>query len=222
MKSWLCLVSLIVAIPGLTAAQTRVRGMLETRDYEVDVDTVRFFWGTIPDQVFYPDWGGPPGVTDSVTFVLPGFPPNLELYYQVDGGNVPPETIFSIVPDSWYLLPVPTTSQPRVKFRELSGIEERTGGPVLRSVACMPNPFVNHTVVRCCADASVRVSGAVYDACGNLVRVLRPAAASQTVMMFVWDGCGHSGRELPAGIYICRLRSGPISSSLRLVKLTGR
>jgi hypothetical protein len=179
--------------------------VVQTRDYALGVDTVRFVWEVLPDQVFYPDsFGGPAGTTDSAVFTIPflWFPPAVRVHYRVDGGPTRSDTIDGIVQDSWYVLPAGGGREPLVRFGRVHGVEEGTGGEVAQ-VRCRPNPF----------STSVTLQGpgpaAVYDGAGRLVRALPGDGA------VVWDGRDSRGRPVRPGVYLFRLGSARV----RLVKL---
>lgn len=219
MKWALALIVLLAAAPA--PAQDIILGVLETGDFTIAVDITTFFWGIRPDAVFEtPGWGGNPGTTDTFEFELlaPAFPPNVWIDYHRGGMAMARETIFDLVQDSWYNLPKTGKAPTRVKFLPQPGIEEGSTLRARRSVLrASPNPFRTRSALRYAPldnrQSEIGNSLGIYDACGNLVRVLAGSGP------LLWDGRDRTGRELKAGVYVCKVRSGTAGAVLRLVKL---
>jgi len=82
-----------------------------------------------------------------------------------------------------------------------------------------PNPFNSSTVIPFAVDRDGYTELAVYDLLGQRVRNLvreRVEAGDHTVL---WDGCGHDGKPLASGVYLCRLQSGPVVALSKLLLL---
>ncbi|UCG42209.1 MAG: hypothetical protein JSU73_10060 [candidate division WOR-3 bacterium] len=209
-----CLIGLAVTA---SAEEVTVLGVLNTSDYQVSVDTVKFIYGTAPNWKFNTAWGGDPGTVDSIEFEVLKFPRNVALYYQINEAGRYADTLFGMLEDTWYELDVSFDAQPKVKFVDISGISE-SGTRVLGRVCCLPNPFRSAVSILPADTPGPGVRALVYDACGNVVRVLtredRPG--------FVWDGQDANGRQVADGVYLCQVSSGRSAATVRLVKLTGR
>jgi len=82
-----------------------------------------------------------------------------------------------------------------------------------------PNPFSTSTRVRYTIPAKGHVVLSIYDSSGRLVNQLdsgMTAAGSHTV---TWTGRDTSGRELPSGIYFCRLQAGDATATRKMTLL---
>ena len=80
-----------------------------------------------------------------------------------------------------------------------------------------PNPFRTHTQLffdlANAGDARVRV----FDAAGRLVRVLGSGDMDRGPQVLAWDGRDSAGRSVAAGVYYCRLESGGMERTSKLV-----
>jgi hypothetical protein len=213
---WLpVLVVLLVAAPA--SAQDVILGVLETGDFTITIDTTTFFWGVRPDAQFEtPGWGGSAGTTDTFEFELldTTFPPHVWIDYHRGGTAMARETIIGLIPDSWYELPRFDKAPTRIKFLRQPGIEEgSTPGARRYALRASPNPFRTRSAIRLSSSILQPSALCVYDACGNLVRIL---AGPEPLF---WDGRDETGRELEAGVYVCRVRADASAPTLRLVKL---
>ena len=68
-----------------------------------------------------------------------------------------------------------------------------------------PNPFGSTTTIRFTLPEAGRVHLAVYDVTGRRVRTLVNRRFDDPSGSAVWDGCDDRGREVPSGVYFCRL-----------------
>jgi hypothetical protein len=89
-------------------------------------------------------------------------------------------------------------------------------GTTLMSV--LPNPFNPSTVIRYRVAASgEHVTIVVFDVTGRRVRTLidghRPAGESSVT----WDGRDQAGQPLASGVYFCRLRSGGVTQTRKML-----
>jgi hypothetical protein len=91
--------------------------------------------------------------------------------------------------------------------------------------AARPNPVslaggsaarANATIVRFALPHETRVSLAVYDASGRLVRVLAQGIYAAGENSAAWDGRDQAGQPVAAGSYFCRLSAGDAHSSQTL------
>lgn len=83
--------------------------------------------------------------------------------------------------------------------------------------AIYPNPFNPRTTI----DFEVAEAGmlglSVYDLQGRLVTVLAQGHRSPGVYRAAWDGCDATGREVPAGLYFCRLVVGQDVQTMKMI-----
>jgi hypothetical protein len=82
-----------------------------------------------------------------------------------------------------------------------------------------PNPFVKSTMITFNLAERSRVSIAIFDLQGKLIRTLADALLDRGESTVTWDGCNESGSEVAAGTYVCRLSaSDGVYVTRRLVK----
>jgi hypothetical protein len=108
---------------------------------------------------------------------------------------------------------------PRRVFTYLVGVSEnRLGlGSEVRLLGPVPNPFARTTRLRLALPEAARVSVAVYDASGQLVRVLSDCVLPSGVRDLAWDGRDATGRPAPSGLYFCRLTAGDYRATCKLL-----
>jgi hypothetical protein len=92
---------------------------------------------------------------------------------------------------------------------------EAPAAPGFASVS--PNPFNPTTVIRYRAAAGARVTIAIFDVAGRRVRSLVDVAAAGGEATVTWDGHDDAGRAAASGVYFCRLQTGPVSQTRKLV-----
>ena len=102
----------------------------------------------------------------------------------------------------------------------LSGTRETPPSPVgpgFGLEAARPNPVAGHTVIRYSLPRAADVRVEVFDVSGRSVATLvsgTQPAGSQSVS---WNRTDASGARVPAGIYVCRLKSGECRLARKLV-----
>jgi len=79
-----------------------------------------------------------------------------------------------------------------------------------------PSPFSSRTGISFALDRSGQVRLAVYDAAGQLVRVLASGSFPAGPARLVWDGCDGQGRRLSPGVYFCRLSTASFVATRKL------
>ena len=83
-----------------------------------------------------------------------------------------------------------------------------------------PNPFNPVTVIRFSLPEPAQVSLSIYDLQGRLVRVLlKPGRTEAGVHSTAWDGTNDSGKQVPSGIYFCRLTAGNYKQTKKILAL---
>lgn len=106
---------------------------------------------------------------------------------------------------------------------ELAGINRPTALP--RQAALLqnePNPFNPATVIYFdIPDGSdgLRVKLEIHDLRGRSVRLLRDSSAQPGRHAVFWDGRDDNGREVPSGVYFCRLTAGERVQTRKMVLL---
>ncbi len=84
---------------------------------------------------------------------------------------------------------------------------------------CYPNPFNPETRIAFSVPARQRVSLAIYDVAGRLVRVLADDVVDPGNQFVVWDGRSGSGAATASGVYFCRFESGGTKVGAKLLLL---
>jgi len=82
-----------------------------------------------------------------------------------------------------------------------------------------PNPFNPTTTIRYGLPNTQRVTLAVYDLQGQLVRMLVNDTQQAFEYQAVWDGRNDSGEAVSSGVYVYRLTAGEFSESRKMVLL---
>lgn len=88
------------------------------------------------------------------------------------------------------------------------------------TASAYPNPFRTRTTISYELAAPGRVSLRIYNAAGQLVRMIGDAPGERGVNHARWDGRNDAGRELANGVYLCRLTTadGSIRRKLLIVR----
>jgi hypothetical protein len=74
--------------------------------------------------------------------------------------------------------------------------------------AARPNPFGARTLIRYAIPKDEWVSLQLFASSGRIVRTLSNEKQPTGLYYAVWDGRGDDGRQLPCGVYLCRLEAG--------------
>jgi hypothetical protein len=82
-----------------------------------------------------------------------------------------------------------------------------------------PNPFNEATAIRFAVPVAGRVSLAIYDITGQRVRELVDGFVEAGVATSGWDGRDEQKRPLASGVYLCRLSTGKVVQTRKLVLL---
>jgi hypothetical protein len=99
------------------------------------------------------------------------------------------------------------------------------GGALLLLHPGVPNPFQGSTLIRYESEDASEATLTIFDAAGREVRAwnglrggggLGDGPGGRTLH---WDGRDASGRAVPAGVYVCELRSGAHTARQKLMRL---
>jgi hypothetical protein len=82
-----------------------------------------------------------------------------------------------------------------------------------------PNPFNPETTIRFHTPRAGTVSLCVYNVSGQLVRELSDGYREAGSHEVRWDGQDHSGKKVVSGTYLCRMRAGHVSKTIKMVLL---
>ncbi len=79
-----------------------------------------------------------------------------------------------------------------------------------------PNPFNPETRIEYSLEHKGRVSVDVFDGLGRKIRTLESGVLGAGVHEAVWNGRDDSGRPVPSGVYVCRVRAGAFATSRKM------
>ena len=103
---------------------------------------------------------------------------------------------------------------------ECPGVEEgmrpSSNPKVYRLSQNSPNPFDQTTGISFELPASSYVSVRIYDMTGRVVRTLTEAPAEAGVHSLAWDGKNDNAKEVPSGIYFCKLTAGSFNAAKKM------
>jgi hypothetical protein len=90
--------------------------------------------------------------------------------------------------------------------------------PILRvHLGAAPNPALSRVSISYAVPTGGPVELGIYDLSGRLVRTLVRGRAAAGVSHANWDRTDNSGREVAAGVYVCKLAAGEKTQSRKLV-----
>jgi hypothetical protein len=82
-----------------------------------------------------------------------------------------------------------------------------------------PNPSNSHVTFTYELPADLATNLAVYNLLGQEIKTLKKGCERAGIHSVVWDGTDSQGREIPSGIYFCRLLVGDRISSQKIVRI---
>ncbi|HNX01639.1 MAG TPA: FlgD immunoglobulin-like domain containing protein, partial [Candidatus Cloacimonadota bacterium] len=92
--------------------------------------------------------------------------------------------------------------------------------PVLSSLTGnYPNPFLSSTSIRYEMKNDAKVSLAIYNIKGQLVRVLENGMKTTGSHNVVWDGTDKNGNKLASGVYIVQFNTGNVKQSQKVIMM---
>ncbi len=80
-----------------------------------------------------------------------------------------------------------------------------------------PNPFNPQTEIRYALPAPVHMSLIIYNINGEKVRTLKQGREDTGEHRVKWRGMDQHGKQVPSGIYICRMRAGEVQKTIRMM-----
>ncbi len=87
------------------------------------------------------------------------------------------------------------------------------------ALSVYPNPFRRAAQIKFIAGHSAKSAELkIFDVSGRVVKQFNHLTI-QPFNQITWDGSDDSGRRLPAGVYFCRLESGDVNLTKKVVKL---
>jgi hypothetical protein len=101
----------------------------------------------------------------------------------------------------------------------LVGVETMRSAPAPIRAAAYPNPFNPSTAVTFEIARSTRVTAAVYDPLGRLVRRLADGVYQTGRHVLRWDGTDVEGERVASGVYFVKLNTPSSSATVKLTVL---
>ena len=113
-----------------------------------------------------------------------------------------------------------TATDGSISVLQTTGVERPPGGAIaVRLAPAAPNPSRGRTAIRFYLPEPGPVTLTVHDVTGRRIRMLqsgpRPAGWNEVT----WDGADEQGREVVAGTYFYRLRTGSGTLTRRMVRI---
>ncbi|NUO80433.1 T9SS type A sorting domain-containing protein [candidate division KSB1 bacterium] len=163
-----------------------------------------------------------------------GYFPNCFQYdfrYSIDGHLVPETYFIALAPNlgfineiaegDWNFLVGAFLNGKVVGDTLLTNVEEssftlRPSSPILYQN--YPNPFRSQTTLFYSLPNTWRelIHVSVFDLLGCEIKTFTPHKALDGQHQFLWNGTDNLGKEVKNGIYIARLRSGPIQQTIKI------
>jgi hypothetical protein len=97
--------------------------------------------------------------------------------------------------------------------------KDTTGAQILavRLHQNFPNPFNSNTSIRCDLPEKASVDLVLFNMRGEIAATLLNGVQESGMCSVTWDGRDREGRELPNGIYLCRMNAGKFSKTIKLL-----
>lgn len=104
---------------------------------------------------------------------------------------------------------------------DLYGIEENKVCHQTANLKISPNPFCRNVNIEFNTSKGVELTKlTIYDVEGRLVKELhRKSPTVNNHTRIIWDGCGNSGKQLPAGVYFLHVKQEDCNDVRKLVLL---
>jgi len=105
---------------------------------------------------------------------------------------------------------------------EFTGVDTEEILPLPETVRLLqnyPNPFNAETTIGFDVPRDVHVTVVMYNVLGQRIRILfdEPTVAGTHTVR--WDGTDSVGREVPSGVYLCRMEAGELGRTEKMVLL---
>jgi hypothetical protein len=82
-----------------------------------------------------------------------------------------------------------------------------------------PNPFSRSTTIPFAVPENADLHLKVYDLSGKLVTTLVDDTCVPGYHVTIWEGTNSKGKDVPSGLYICRMTSGSFKENRKLLLL---
>ena len=98
-------------------------------------------------------------------------------------------------------------------------IEEKRVSPIFKLHQNVPNPFQTNTDIRYVIHAAAKININIYNTFGQRIKILRNRIHQVGSYTVIWDGTDDRGDVVSNGLYICNVRVGDHSQSIKLLYL---
>lgn len=71
-----------------------------------------------------------------------------------------------------------------------------------------PNPAIKNVTISYELESATHLNISITDSSGKLIKALLDNKQAAGEYHHIWDGKGDSGREVPAGVYLCKIQAG--------------
>jgi len=89
---------------------------------------------------------------------------------------------------------------------------------VLRS--SFPNPFRAFTYLEIMVNEQGNFEVSIFDILGRQVRTFGTLRLEAGSARIEWDGTDGNGKQVPSGLYVCRVRSSDRLRSIKLIRIS--
>jgi hypothetical protein len=106
--------------------------------------------------------------------------------------------------------------------RDGSSVSENMEGAAPRAFSLRPNypnPFNSSTCIEFDLPVRSSVLLRIFDVHGRIVRILSDRRFETGAHSVAWDGKDSEDGEVPSGVYVCILRAGMYSSSIKILHI---
>jgi hypothetical protein len=205
----------VAALAASGAQAVSLLGVLEGVGHYAKVESVSVVVGGVPEMHGTAGWEADTAMTDTFAFPeMQSWPTSMKAFVLTDTSRLMRVLrADTLVEDSWYTLPGP--QQPRLKMVTApTGLDARPEQTSPSRVAVWPSVGAGAVTISARGPFAGPARFEVYDAAGNIVRVLSVPGTGAAI---VWPGDDNAGRRVAAGLYFVRLISGSGSAMAKVV-----
>ena len=83
---------------------------------------------------------------------------------------------------------------------------------------CSPNPFTDETRIEYNTGEAGSLNFGIYDLQGNKIKTLNSVSEGNGKYSVTWDGKDAAGAPVPAGIYVCSVKTGNTVSHCKIIR----
>lgn len=204
------------------ADNTDLRGFTRSGSYNLDVDSVIFYYSLYPEEIrLTPGWGGPTGTLDSFDFFgLSDRPEGVEAGYRINGTRMEPFRQSPLELGRWYRLRTGLEQDPpEIMFNIAgAGIQEKVDVSHGAFISVKPNPFSDEMHIRFFVDRPGQHTIEIWSVTGQRVRTLQVNTNNIGTVEVLWNGKDEIGNAVQPGVYFLSLRSEKIRITQKLIR----